>query len=1048
MNPSALFIRRPVATTLLAAGILLLGIVCYSRLPIAALPSVDRPTIGVWAGVPGASADTIATALAQPLERQIGTIPGIVEMSSFSATGGTMLTVQFDLSKDIDAAAEAVQAAINAAGPNLPPDLPQPPSYWKANPSGWPVITLALTSDVLYPSDVYDIADSVVAEQLSQLPGVAQASVSGAERGSVRIRVDPGRIAEMGISLEQIRLALGDASTNWPKGEISDAGQSWTITDNDQLLRARDWRNVVVAMQNGAPVHLRDVAEVTDSVINTRLAGWYDREPGVVIRVYKQPDANVVQTVDAVKAVLPRLEHWMPPSVKVHVIFDRTFLIRAAIADVQRTILIAIALAVMAVLLFLRRLSATLIPAMAIPVALAGTLGAMYLLGYTLDDLSLMALTIAVGFVVDDAVIVIENIIRLTEDGEPPLAAALAGARQVGFTLVAITAALIAALIPVLFMPDVVGRYFREFGMTLVAALVTSLVVSLSFTPMLCGRFLRPISLHLSRCPGEVGSRSEPGEGAARPGPLTSKSRLLALYLASLRAVLRHRALALAAALAVTAGSVQLYFALPKGFMPTQDTGAIYVRTITTANVSFTAMTALQRSVADAILGDPAVDRLNSYIGTDNGSVLSNGEMFVGLKPPAERKLGVLAVIDRLRHRLAKVDGVRVFFTPIQDLALGVQSSASRYQYALIGDEPERVFLWATRMRLAMAKMKWALTDIVQNNETTGLQAGLVIDRVRAAALGVTPQALDNTLYDAFGQRWVRLLFLPHDWAQVVLEVGAAKDADPSTLDRVYVPGVGGGQVPLSAVTRPTRGHAPMWIWHDGQFPATTISFDTVPDVSIGQAIEAIHAAERSVRLPDDIRAEFRGEAGEANKTGALEASLFAAAVFAIYIVLGVLYESYAHPLTILSTLPPAVFGALTALWLTRTQFTLITSIACILLVGMVMKNAILMVDFALEAERRQGFTPAAAILLAARLRVRPIVMTTLVTVGSALPLALGTGPGFELRQPLGIAVTGGLLFSQLVTLYTTPVIYLLVDRLRLRRPARGAQFGGNVGFP
>jgi len=1012
MNPSALFIRRPVATTLLAAGILLLGIVCYTRLPIAALPSVDRPTIGVWAGLSGASADTIAAALAQPLERQIGTIPGIVEMSSFSATGGTMLTVQFDLSKDVDAAAEAVQAAINAAGPNLPPDLPQPPSYWKANPSGWPVITLALTSDVLDPTDVYDLADSVVAEQLSQIPGVAQASVSGAERGSVRIRVDPGRIAEMGISLEQIRIALGEASANWPKGEISDPGQSWTITDNDQLLHARDWRNVVVAMRNGAPVHLRDVAEVTDSVINMRLAGWYDREPGVVIRVYKQPDANVVQTVDAVKAVLPRLEHWMPPSVKVHVIFDRTFLIRAAIADVQRTIAIAIALAVLAVLLFLRRLSTTLIPAMAIPVALAGTLGAMYLLGYTLDDLSLMALTIAVGFVVDDAVIVIENIIRLTETGERPLAAALAGARQVGFTLVAITAALIAALIPVLFMPDVVGRYFREFGMTLVAAVVASLVVSLSFTPMLCGRFLRPVA----------------------PRAAGSESRLLRFYLASLRAVLRHRALALAAALAVTAGSVQLYLVLPKGFMPTQDTGAIYVRTITTANVSFAAMTALQRAVADAILEDPAVDRLNSYIGTDNGSVLSNGEMFVGLKPPAERKLGVLAVIDRLRQRLAKVDGVRTFFRPIQDLALGVQSSASRYQYALIGDDPERVFRWATTMRLAMAKMKWALTDIVLNNETTGLQASLMIDRVRAAALGVTPRALDNTLYDAFGQRWVRLLFLPHNWAQVVLEVGAATQADPSTLDRVYVPGVGGRQVPLSAVTRPARSHAPMWIWHDGQFPATTISFDTVPGVSVGQAIEAIHAAERSVHLPDDVRAEFRGEAGEANKTGALEAGLFAAAVFAIYIVLGVLYESYAHPLTILSTLPPAVFGALTALWLTRTQFTLITSIACILLVGMVMKNAILMVDFALEAERRQGLAPAAAILLAARLRVRPIVMTTVVTIGSALPLALGAGPGFELRQPLGIAVTGGLLFSQLVTLYTTPVIYLLVDRLRPRR--------------
>jgi multidrug efflux pump len=1011
VNIAAPWIRRPVATTLIAIGILLVGIVAYMRLPIAALPSVDRPTIALWAGLPGASADTIASALAQPLERQIGSIPGIVEMRSFSATGGTQLTVQFQLDKNIDAAAGAIQAAINAAGPNLPKDMPQPPGYWKANPSGWSVITLALTSEVLDPSDVYDFADTVVAEQISQVPGVAQVMVSGAEHGAVRIRVDPGRIAAMHVSLEQIRAAVRNATLNLPKGRVNLDGRFWSIVANDQLYKAPEYRDIVVAWRNGAPVMLRDVAEVTDGVINARLAGWYNNEPGVVIRVFKQPNANIVATVDAVKALLPQLEHWMPPAIKVHVIFDRTTLIRAAIVHVQLTIVVAIALVVLIVALFLRRVSATIIPALAIPVALAATLVVMERLGYSLDNLTLMALTVAIGFVVDDAVIMIENIMRHMEAGMRPLRAAFAGARQIGFTVLSISAALMAALVPVLFMPDVVGRYFREFGITLAAAIVASALVSLTLTPMLCSRFL-----------GRVERRDR------------RESLLLRGYLRSLGWVLRHRALTVAAAMTVTAGSVFLYLDMPKGFMPTQDTGVIYVRTVTIANVSFTAMTALQRAVSTAVLDDPAVEGLNSYIGTDNGSVLSNGELLVALKPPAVRQMTVQQVIARLRDSLAKVQGVRTFFTPIQDLALGVQSSASRYQYTLTASDPDHLAQWADRMRRAMADLKGTLTDVISSNEIAGLQAGLEIDRVRAAAMGVTPLAVDNTLYDAFGQRQIRTIYLPHNYSRVILEAGPAMQADPASLNTVFVPGTGGGQVPLAALTRLGRSHGTMWMVHSGQFPAATISFDTLPGVSIGDAIAAIRGLERTLHLPDDIRAEFRGEAGEATKAGTQQLLLFLAAIFAVYVVLGVLYESYAHPFTILTTLPPAIFGALLALRIVDIEFTLITTIGCILLVGMVMKNAIMLVDFALQAERQDGLAPVDAIMLAARRRARPIVMTTLVAVLSAVPLAVGTGPGFELRQPLGVSIVGGLLASQLLTLYTTPVIYLLVGRLR-RRP-------------
>ncbi len=1003
MNPSGVFIRRPVATLLLAFGVLLLGLISYRRLPIAALPNVDRPTIWVFAGIPGASADTIASAVAQPLERQLGTIPGVMEMSSFSAMGGATVFLQFALEKDIDDAAGAVQAAINAATPNLPKDLPQPPIYGKANPSGSPVIVLAMTSDLLDPGDVYDVADSVVSEKLAQLPGVARVVISGAERSAVRVQASPRLMANMGVSLEQIRTALQAASQNLPKGMIADGDQSWTLDANDQLYRAAEYRGLVVAWRNGAAVHLSDVANVTDSVVNDKLAGWYGDRRGVVVMVYKQPDANVVETVDAVNAALPGLDKWMPPSIKIHTVFDRTTLIRASIEDVQVTVVIAVALVVLVVGLFLRRVAATLIPALTVPVALAATMVTMDICGYSLDNLSLMAVTIAVGFIVDDAVIVVENTIRRIDEGEPPAAAALGSARQMGFTIIAISAALVAALVPVLFMPDVVGRYFREFGVALAAAILFSAAVSLTLTPMLCSRLLK---------------RAHTRHGAP----------FIRIYLRSLDWSLRHPAFMVVVLLLVVGASGGLYAFSPKGFMPTEDTGVLMVRTNTIPNISFAAMEELQLEVARAIQSDRAVAALTSYIGSNNGSTLNNGFIYAGLKPLNERQEDIQSVIERLREKLSHITGIRTFFVPLQDLNLGVQTTSSRYQYTMTGADPAILFTWQEQMRRRMQRMP-ELTDVISSAESVGLQAGLTIDRTRAAAMGITPLSIDNTLYDAFGQRWVRLIYLPMNYARVVMEVDPAAGDDPAVFQNIYVPGANTSQVQLSSIVRPFRAHAPMWVNHSDQFPSVTISFDTKAGVSLGDAMAAITAAERDINLPGEIKAGFKGEAGEATKSGAKQLALFAGAVIAVYIVLGMLYESFAHPLTILSTLPPALFGALLALRVTGFEFSLIASIACVLLVGMVMKNAIMMVDFALDLQRTRGLSPRDAIRLAAGQRARPIIMTSLVAILSAVPLAFGTGPGHELRQPLGIASIGGLFASQLLTLYSTPVIFLLIGR-------------------
>jgi multidrug efflux pump len=1011
-------ITRPVATSLLAAGVFLLGGLAYSRLPIASLPSVDRPTIEVSAPFPGASPSTVATALAQPLEKQIGRIPGIVEMTSYSGMGGTSIAIQFNLEKNINDAAGAVQAAISAAGPDLPKSRAWPPVYWKSNPAGFAVIALALTSDLYPPGEVYNYADTVLSPKLSQLPGVGRVLISGAERSAVRVQVYADRVASMNLSLEDVRIAIVTASQNLPKGAISTDNLKYTISANDQLLKASEYRDVIVTWRNGAPIRLGDIANVTDSVINNRLAGWYGTTRGVVLYVYKQIDANVVEVVDSVKAIVPQIEHWLPSGIKLWIVYDRTTLIRAAIADVEMTLMIAIALVVTVIALFLKRFWATLIPSVTIPVSLAGTLVVMSLCGYSLNNLSLMALTIAAGFVVDDAVIVVENIQRRMSGGETAVEAAIAGSRQIGFTIVSITAALVAALTPVLFMPDVVGRYFREFGITLVAAVVVSAIVSLTLTPMMCGHLLRA---------GHDGAGANWRAGSVQ-------AIVNAGYQRSLDWFLRHRALTLILTLAVTAATAWLYFQLPKGFMPTQDSGVILARTVAPVSISFASMEATQRAVGNAILQDPAVSGLISYIGEGGGSALSIGQLVVALKPLEERRLAMPEVIARLRQRMEDVDGVRVFFVPLQDLNLGAQSGSARYQYTMWGIDGEQV-LRAAEIMIRRIRALPQLNDIIGNWETGGLQAGLVIDRRQAAALGVTATAIDNTLNDAFGQRQANLLYLPSNYSRVILEVDPASAGDPSVLGKLYLPGNKGKAVPLSNVTRPLRAHASMWVRHSSQFPAATISFDIKPGASIGDAVAAIRAAEAGAKLPDEVKAEFHGEAAETEKSGSKQLFLYIVAIIAVYIVLGMLYESFIHPLTILSILPSTVFGALLALWLTGIQFTLITSIACILLVGMVMKNAIMMVDFALEAERHQGLDAASSIRLAAQQRLRPILMTMLAAILSAVPIAVGTGPGSELRRPLGVALVGGLMVAQFFTLYTTPIIYVMIDSLRRRRP-------------
>ncbi|MDU6135191.1 efflux RND transporter permease subunit, partial [Bradyrhizobium sp.] len=856
-------------------------------------------------------------------------------------------------------------------------------------------------------TDVYNYADSVVSPKLSELPGVARVYIYGADRHAVRIQVSPDLLATMNLSMDRVRLAIVAASQNLPKGSIAVDGQRYVIEAEDQLLWADDYRDLIVSWRNGSPVRLADIAKVSDSVVNSRLAGWYGTQRAVILYVYKQPDANIVATVDAIKAMIPQFQAWLPPSVKLRTVYDRTTLIRAAVHDVEHTLLIAVVLVVVIISVFLRRLTATLIPAITIPVSLAATLGAMYLFNFSLDNLSLMALTIATGFVVDDAVIVIENIIRRMELGESALDATIRGSQQMGFTVVSVTAALMAAMIPVLFMSDIVGRYFLEFGATVVIAIVASALISLSLTPTLCSRWLA--------------TRAQPQPSVSRIGAALARG-----YCFCLDWSLRHRGTLLAASALVTGGSVWLYLDLPKAFMPTQDTGVMLVRIVAPSSISFGAMEECQRAVGEALLEDPAVAALNSYISDSPRSV---GQMIVALKPLESGRPPIERVIERLRDRAGTINGVRTVFVPLQDLNVGAQGSAARYQYTMFGVDEDQVHGAAETMARRMRNIP-NLVDMVPDWETGGLQAGLTISRTRAAALGVTAKGIDNALNDAFGQRQINLLYYPTNYGRVIYEIPPELATDPSIFARLYVPSATGAVVPLTALTVPKRARSAMWMHHSSQFPSRTVSFDVKSNGSVKQLLDAIRAEEVAAGFPDGVRAEFRGLAKEVEASSQRQISLFALALITIYVFLGILYESYIHPLTILSTLPSTAFGALLALKITSVPFSLITTIACILVVGLVMKNAIMMVDFALDLQRTSDLPARDAIRLAAAQRVRPIVMTTLTGILSAIPVAIGTGPGHELRQPLGIAIVGGLAVSQALTLLTTPVVFIVMDSI------------------
>jgi hydrophobe/amphiphile efflux-1 (HAE1) family protein len=1017
MNLSAPFILRPVATALLTIAVALLGIVAYNRLPIASLPNIERPTISVLSTLPGGSADTVSSSLTSPLEHQLGLIPGLKDMHANSIYGKSAISLEFGLDKDIDAAAGAVQAAINAAGPLLPKNMPGPPIYVKANPAGFPILAIALTSEVFNNFDIYQYADTVLAGKLSQIEGVAQVFVSGAARPGVRIQVNPRALADMGLSTAMVRHSVLSASEDLPKGQITDGRHAVTIAANDQLYHAADFRDVVVAWKNGAPVKLSDVADVFDSTINDETAGWFDGEPAVVLYILKDPTANVVQTVDAITKVLPQLEQWIPAGIKAHVLYERTTLIRAEIVDLQFTLMIAIVLVVIVLILFLRRFWLTVIPTITIPVSLAATLGVIYLLKFSLDNISLLALTIAVGFVIDDSVIVIENVARLVQAGMRPIDAALQGTRQMGFTVISIALALVAGLIPILFMPDIVGRLFREFGLTLVAAVGASALVSLTLTPMMCGQLVRQDS----RPAGRFCAISE-----------RAFARCIAFYGRSLDWTLRYRWFTLAIAAGLTVASIVLYLNVPKGFLPTQDTSLLRIRTLSKSNVSFDAKVESQRSIVATVAADAAVEHVASYVGVGTMSV---GWMLVKLKPPGLRRQSIEQVIERLRGKLAESKNAKAFFVPLQDLQVGAKRSASRYQFTVSGFDRDEVVRFGLEMKRRIAALPQT-TDVLTDYERAGVELRLVTDRVRAARENISTLDIDNILYDWFGQLRLNLIRFPVNHARVVLEVQEKYRQDPKDLENVFMT----SGLPADVVSLRRRGHAAMWLPHQNGIPSLTVSFNTAPGVSIGQAVAAIRAAEASAHVPSGVETGFRGEAKLADETTDVQPFLFAAAIIVIYLILGILYESAIHPLTILSTLPSAAFGALLSLVVTHTEFTIISAIACILVVGIVMKNAIMMVDFALEAERRVGVPTEQAIQQAASLRFRPILMTTLAALFACLPLALASGPGFELRQPLGIAIIGGLLVSQLVTLYTTPAVYLALDTLRPRRAKASVQ--------